>query len=223
VNLDILQMPARSLPERPDDARPVAVVLHATGTVDLDKILSWYSSPRGTPPHYFIAESGLIRQFADESLVAYHAKAPAAEFDLYRQGYAVWSRFVWTGDDKPPRELASEWSGYRFWRDQWCSQGYQSPLEFVTRGKPNLRSIGIEMQSLARPTPHVFNDAQYRALAALLADINDRQKIPLDRTHVLGHQDVSPLRRSREAGGYDPGLAFSYNKLWDLIGAVGRQ
>jgi N-acetyl-anhydromuramyl-L-alanine amidase AmpD len=109
--------------------------------------------------------------------------------------------------------------GYRFWRDTWRAAGLQSPLELVTGDHPNGVSVGIELQEPDSPLPDSFTDAQYTALAQLLLDVGQRQGVPLDRRHVLAHQDVSPMRRSTAAGGWDPGMAFKWNRLWDLVRA----
>ncbi len=51
-----------------------------------------------------------------------------------------------------------------------------------------------------------YTDAQYTALNALVRDICSRNHIPMDREHILGHQDYSP-------GKNDPGVLFDWNRL----------
>lgn len=212
--LDVIDTPTRrQLPERLKP--PTCVVIHGTGEVDLDRILAWYTSASGLQPHYFITATGSIRRIVDEQRVAYHAGLDPAEVELYRQGWEVWSRHVWK--DKRAHDLGVEQPRYRSWRDQWRrTVDVQSPLDLITGVRPNLVSVGIEVQSLEQPTREVFEPAQYQALASLLVDVCGRWKIPLDRDHVLGHQDVSPLRRTTAGGGYDPGERFSWARLWDL-------
>lgn len=53
----------------------------------------------------------------------------------------------------------------------------------------NLESIGIELE-LDRVTNPVFTAEEYYAAAALVCAISARQGIPLDRSHVIGHNEV---------------------------------
>lgn len=204
---------ARKLPPR--SGPPRAIVVHTTGDTDLDKILRWYRSAEGLQPHYVIAVDGTIYRIAGEDLIAWHAKIDAAEARLYQRGYTEWSCWTWPLSASAPVHVGHEFSGYRTWRDSW--PGLQSPLELVTGEHPNSVSVGIELQQPVKPGPGIFAGAQYEALAALLVDVGDRNRIPLDRQHVLGHSDCSPMRRSTAAGGWDPGVGFDYNRLWDLV------
>jgi N-acetyl-anhydromuramyl-L-alanine amidase AmpD len=51
-----------------------------------------------------------------------------------------------------------------------------------------------------------FTDAQYTALAALLEDVCGRNGIPMDRQHIIGHQDYSAQRN-------DPGQLFDWQRI----------
>lgn len=51
-----------------------------------------------------------------------------------------------------------------------------------------------------------YTEAQYQALALLVADICQRNSIPLDREHVIGHQDYAP-------GKNDPGELFDWSRI----------
>ncbi|HKC91003.1 MAG TPA: peptidoglycan recognition family protein [Candidatus Limnocylindria bacterium] len=53
----------------------------------------------------------------------------------------------------------------------------------------NRHSIGIELE-LDRVTNPVFTAEQYYAVAALACAISARQGVPLDREHVIGHNEV---------------------------------
>lgn len=193
------------------------MVLHGSGETDLDKCINWYTHPRGNQPHYLVTAIGSIRRFVDEDHVAYHAGRKPAE-SIYHQGFAVWSRYVWRDNDA--HDAMIEQPRYRTWRETW--PGRESPFDLITGASPNQRSIGIEVQSLDHPTPVVFEPIQYKALAELLVDVCGRWKIPIDREHVIGHYDVSPLRRSGPGGSYDPGERFSWDRLWELCREVPR-
>lgn len=89
--------------------------------------------------------------------------------------------------------------------------------------KMNLYSIGIEVMGIgsyndmssyltkkeykALPDEVIgFTDAQYTALKDLIADICQRNNIPLDREHIIGHQDFSPKKK-------DPGELFDWSRI----------
>lgn len=89
--------------------------------------------------------------------------------------------------------------------------------------KMNFYAIGIELMGIgsmedmslyltkqqynALPKEHLgFTDAQYTALKALVSDICQRNNIPMDRQHVIGHQDYSPKKN-------DPGQLFDWARL----------
>lgn len=212
--LNIIDTPTRrSLPERMRP--PVCAIVHGSGQTDLDACLAFYTSASGLQPHYLITATGSIRRIVDERRIAYHAALKPLEVEIYSRGWEVWSRHVWS--DERAVDLGVEQPRYRSWRDQWRrTVATQSPLDLITGDRPNLRSVGIEVQSLDEPTREVFEPQQYEALAELLRDVCGRWKIPLDREHVLGHYDVSPLRRANAGGNYDPGERFNWARLWDL-------
>jgi N-acetyl-anhydromuramyl-L-alanine amidase AmpD len=210
---------ARKLPQR---TLPIkAFVVHTTGDTDLDKIMRWYRSADGLQPHLVIALDGTVYRVVMEDHVAWHAKIEPLEARLYQRGYAEWSCWTWPLGKNGPIHIGQEFSGYRGWRDTWRAAGLQSPLELVTGDHPNSCSIGCELQQPEKPGPGIFTPAQYQSLAGLLVDVHERIGLPLDRRHVLGHSDVSPMRRSTAAGGWDPGVSFDWNRLWDLVRAAG--
>jgi len=89
--------------------------------------------------------------------------------------------------------------------------------------KMNKYSIGIEvvgMGSMSDMAPYLtkseykaldqslmgFTDAQYDALKLLVADICRRNNIPLDRQHVIGHEEYNPRKN-------DPGELFDWSRI----------
>lgn len=89
--------------------------------------------------------------------------------------------------------------------------------------KMNLYSIGIEVVgigSMEDMAPYLhkseykaldkellgFTDAQYESLKLLVADICERNNIPLDRDHVIGHEEYSPKKN-------DPGDLFDWSRI----------
>ena len=68
------------------------------------------------------------------------------------------------------------------------------------RSRCNDFSVGIELEGTEEAP---FEDAQYRALALLLADL--RGRLPL--RHIAGHSDIAPGRKT------DPGPHFDWRRL----------
>jgi len=52
-----------------------------------------------------------------------------------------------------------------------------------------------------------FTDAQYTALKALVEDICQRNEIPMDREHVIGHEEYNPKKN-------DPGDLFDWSRIF---------
>lgn len=214
VSYQAIDYPTRRiLPARA--AKPKAFVVHTTGETDLDKILRFYTDEDGFQPHMLIEVSGVRRRIVPADHIAYHCKIDPAEARLYQRGYSEWCEWVWKNDQ--PVHMGTEFTGYRAWRDTWRTQGLSSPLDLITGAHPNAVSFGIELQAPSTPGPDIFTDDQYRSLAEALGDEGERYGIPLDRKHVLGHYDCSPMRRSTAKGGWDPGDAFKWNRIWDLV------
>ena len=53
-----------------------------------------------------------------------------------------------------------------------------------------------------------FTDAQYDTLKMLVPDICERNNIPFDREHVIGHQEYNPNKN-------DPGELFDWNRIFE--------
>ncbi|OGA83242.1 MAG: anhydro-N-acetylmuramyl-tripeptide amidase [Burkholderiales bacterium RIFCSPHIGHO2_01_FULL_63_240] len=73
------------------------------------------------------------------------------------------------------------------------------------RDNCNDHSVGIELEGLEH---HPFEDAQYEALASLLADLSATWPI----RQTVGHEHVAPGRKQ------DPGNAFEWARLAALTG-----
>lgn len=74
------------------------------------------------------------------------------------------------------------------------------------RGRPNCNddSIGIELEGLEGD---LFEDAQYRCLAALCQDLRGHYPI----AHIAGHEHLAPGRKQ------DPGPGFDWARLQNLL------
>ncbi|MFN2628888.1 MAG: N-acetylmuramoyl-L-alanine amidase [Gaiellaceae bacterium] len=80
-------------------------------------------------------------------------------------------------------------------------------------GWVNAHSLGIEHEGYTS-VPAIFTDAEYRASARLVAAIVQRFHIPVDRRHLIGHNQVpDPFHRGRLGGwGHhtDPGTTWNW-------------
>jgi N-acetylmuramoyl-L-alanine amidase len=74
----------------------------------------------------------------------------------------------------------------------------------------NRSSIGIELE-LDRVTNPVFRTEQYYAAAALACAISARQGVPLDRAHVIGHNQVPGTTHT------DPGPTWDWPHFMWLV------
>lgn len=84
----------------------------------------------------------------------------------------------------------------------------------------NMHSIGIEHEGFIRQGPQWYTDAMYRASAKLVRYLAKRYDIPLDREHILGHEEVPPptLERLRTMH-VDPGPYWNWERYFELLGA----
>ncbi|MFD8260396.1 N-acetylmuramoyl-L-alanine amidase [Streptomyces griseoluteus] len=84
----------------------------------------------------------------------------------------------------------------------------------------NLHSIGIEHEGYAAHGATWYTEAQYQATASLVRYLADRFGIPLDREHILGHDDVAGPSSGLIAGmHWDPGTAWDWEHFMSLLGA----
>lgn len=91
------------------------------------------------------------------------------------------------------------------------------------KNKMNMYSIGIEILAIGsendmsqymssatyrsiNPEYYGYTEAQYESLKLLVDDICQRHDIPMDRQHIIGHQEYSPEKS-------DPGELFDWNRV----------
>jgi N-acetyl-anhydromuramyl-L-alanine amidase AmpD len=83
----------------------------------------------------------------------------------------------------------------------------------------NLHSIGIEHEGWAGR--RAYTEKEYRASAQLVAYLAHRWGIPLDREHVIGHNDVpNPYHRGWFGGAdghTDPGIFWNWGHYMHLV------
>lgn len=84
----------------------------------------------------------------------------------------------------------------------------------------NLHSISIEHAGFTARGAQWYTDATYRQTAALVAYLAGRFHVPLDRQHILGHDNVpGSLDSNLAAQHWDPGTAWDWNRFMRLLGA----
>lgn len=84
----------------------------------------------------------------------------------------------------------------------------------------NLHSIGIEHEGYAAHGATWYTEAQYQATASLVTYLAGRFGIPLDREHIIGHDDVAGPNSSLISGmHWDPGTAWDWEHFMSLLGS----
>ncbi|MFI8822980.1 N-acetylmuramoyl-L-alanine amidase [Streptomyces sp. NPDC053431] len=84
----------------------------------------------------------------------------------------------------------------------------------------NMHAIGVEHEGYAIRESSWYTEPQYESTAALVAYLADVYGIPLDREHVIGHDEV-PVQLDGSIGRthWDPGPFWDWNHFMSLLGA----
>ncbi|WSB81917.1 N-acetylmuramoyl-L-alanine amidase [Streptomyces sp. NBC_01775] len=83
----------------------------------------------------------------------------------------------------------------------------------------NSKSIGLEHEGFLTDPDAWYTEAMYRSSARLVRYLSDRYGIPLDRQHVLGHDNVPGTTASTVAGMHtDPGPYWDWQRYFKLLG-----
>jgi hypothetical protein len=84
----------------------------------------------------------------------------------------------------------------------------------------NMHSIGIEHEGFAAQGATWYTEALYRNSAKLVAYLAAKNNIPLDRAHIIGHDQVPGTVPSTVRGmHWDPGPYWDWEHYMDLMGA----
>jgi len=84
----------------------------------------------------------------------------------------------------------------------------------------NMHSIGIEHEGYLAHGHRWYTEAQYRSSAKLVRYLAARFNIPLDRDHIIGHEEIPGEDPAHTAGQhYDPGPFWDWSHYFDLLGA----
>lgn len=88
----------------------------------------------------------------------------------------------------------------------------------------NSRSIGIEHEGYISDPGTWYTEAMMAASAQLTRDICDRYGIPIDRSHIIGHNEVPGCSNPSGGGSSchtDPGSGWDWNKYIDRVKSAG--
>ncbi|MGQ4513847.1 N-acetylmuramoyl-L-alanine amidase [Streptomyces sp. DW26H14] len=84
----------------------------------------------------------------------------------------------------------------------------------------NMHSIGIEHEGFAAQGATWYTQAQYQETADLVTYLADKYGIPLDREHIIGHDNVpAPSDGTVADMHWDPGPYWDWNRFMALLGA----
>ncbi|MFJ1895427.1 N-acetylmuramoyl-L-alanine amidase [Streptomyces sp. NPDC088115] len=84
----------------------------------------------------------------------------------------------------------------------------------------NMHSIGIEHEGYAIKSGSWYTEPQYESSAALVKYLAARFAVPLDREHIIGHDEVPGVLDAGVASQHwDPGPFWDWNHYMSLIGA----
>ncbi|MGW0084332.1 N-acetylmuramoyl-L-alanine amidase [Streptomyces sp. NPDC003393] len=87
----------------------------------------------------------------------------------------------------------------------------------------NMHSVGIEHEGFAAHGASWYTETQYQATADLVKYLAERFDIPLDRQHIVGHDNVVAPSSTLVSGmHWDPGPFWDWNHFMDLLGAPVR-
>ncbi|WP_406449244.1 N-acetylmuramoyl-L-alanine amidase [Streptomyces sp. NBC_00876] len=84
----------------------------------------------------------------------------------------------------------------------------------------NMHSIGVEHEGFAIKAGKWFTEPQYESSAALVKFLAGKYGIPLDREHIIGHDEVPGTLDGEVAGmHWDAGPFWDWNHYMSLMGA----
>ena len=112
-----------------------------------------------------------------------------------------------------PEDLVAYHAGYGTWQDdpKYTDKlnNYAIGIEVAAIGSASDMAQYLTPEEYQKLSPELigYTDAQYEALKNLVADICARNDIPMDRAHIIGHEEYSPKKT-------DPGELFDWERLF---------
>lgn len=111
-----------------------------------------------------------------------------------------------------PENLVAYHAGYGTWENDPkytdLLNEYAIGIELVAIGseKDMEQYLSADAYNSLDPSLIGYTDAQYDALKQLVGDICQRNNIPMDREHIIGHEEYSPQKT-------DPGELFDWDRI----------
>jgi N-acetylmuramoyl-L-alanine amidase len=85
----------------------------------------------------------------------------------------------------------------------------------------NMHAINIELEGFAAQGRTWYTSAQYNAAAKLVHYLASKYGVPINRQHIIGHEDVpGPTNDLTKAQHWDPGPFFNWTHLMALLDGV---
>ena len=82
----------------------------------------------------------------------------------------------------------------------------------------NMHSVGIEHEAYSAEGHAWFTDELYASSAALVRHLARRYNVPLDREHIIGHDEVPGLTQARQpAMHWDPGPYWNWDRFMRMV------
>jgi N-acetyl-anhydromuramyl-L-alanine amidase AmpD len=83
----------------------------------------------------------------------------------------------------------------------------------------NAHSVGVEHEGVAIQGAAWYNEQMYRASARLVRYLARRFNVPLDRAHIVGHDNIPGTSTTNQGGmHWDPGPFWDWDHYMDLLG-----
>ncbi|MGA8114986.1 MAG: N-acetylmuramoyl-L-alanine amidase [Actinocatenispora sp.] len=83
----------------------------------------------------------------------------------------------------------------------------------------NMHSVGIEQEGFAIQGATWYTESLYHSTARLVRYLAAKYDIPLDRTHIIGHDNVPGINAAGVAGmHWDPGPFWNWSHFMTLLG-----
>jgi N-acetyl-anhydromuramyl-L-alanine amidase AmpD len=84
----------------------------------------------------------------------------------------------------------------------------------------NAHSIGLEHEGFAAHGAAWYTEAMYQTSAELVKYLAEQHDIPLDRAHIIGHDQIPGITNARiPAMHWDPGPYWDWEHYFELLGA----
>lgn len=214
-------------------SKPTHIVIHITGTDSFNAVKNRFMNGNASA-HYLVKDDGTLVQFVKDKDRAWHAGIKPFVRTLYDQGSDAWKKYLYYFDwysypanakylkadltqatVESERKLVttsdgSQWEYYSYWERHGSRQ---IPLNYENSHDPNNYSIGIELLTFGGNNSNKYPDGLYTGAAKLINDLIEKYDIPVDRSHIVGHEDVNPVER----WGWDPNSGFDWDRLFELL------